>query len=378
MMKVGIIGGGASGIICAITIKHHFANANVVILERQNRIGKKLLMTGSGKCNLSNLDLSLDNYNTKIIFDTLKAFDTQKCIEFFEKIGLLVRVDDAGRVYPYSEKATTVLEVFLQELKRLKIEVRCDFNVIEIKKADQFIVYSDKYDFYNFDYVVLATGGKAAINFENNSYELAQRLGHQITPLQPGLVALKVYENTAPLAGLRMKARVFLEQKISSCGEVQFKKDGLSGIAIFDISRYCKQNTKVFLDLMPDKTKDEIIDFLKQKELENGLMGIFPKMIVWDLLRRGDNLDDIVNVIKNYQFTVKDTYGFHSAQITVGGIFNKEVSPLDFSSLVVERLYIIGEILDIDGKCGGYNLHFAWASGYLAGRKIAEQIGKED
>ena len=159
MKRIGISGGGASGIICAIAINHQDSEANVVILEKESRIGKKILMTGNGKCNLSNLDLSLDCYNTDVIYDSLLKFDSQKCIEFFERIGLMVRIDNSGRIYPYSERANNVLDILLYELKRLNVEIVCDFNVIEIKRTDEFLVYSDRYDFRNFDYLVLATGG---------------------------------------------------------------------------------------------------------------------------------------------------------------------------------------------------------------------------
>ncbi|HHU56152.1 MAG TPA: aminoacetone oxidase family FAD-binding enzyme [Acholeplasmataceae bacterium] len=377
MKRIGIIGGGASGIICAIAIKHQDSDANVVILEKESRIGKKILMTGNGKCNLSNLDLSLDCYNTDVIYDSLLKFDSQKCIEFFERIGLMVRIDNSGRIYPYSERANNVLDILLYELKRLNVEIVCDFNVIEIKRTDEFLVYSDRYDFRNFDYLVLATGGLAHINYDYQGYEIAERLGHQITPLRPGLVGVKVKENTTPLAGLRMKANVYVGEKLSY-GEVQFKKDGLSGIAIMDMSRYFMPDIKIRLDLMPDKSHDEILSFLENKNLEMALMGIFPKMIAKDLLKQSENnIYSLVNIIKNYEFTVLDTYGFTNAQITIGGVNHKEVSPFNFSSLIVDKLYIVGEILDIDGKCGGYNLHFAWTSGFLAGVDIGLK-GREE
>jgi len=377
MNKVGIIGGGAAGIISAITIKRNNPQAQVTILEKQSRIGKKILVTGNGKCNLSNLDINLKAYNTDIIADAIRLFDSQKCIDFFEELGLMVRVDESGRIYPYSEKATTVVDILLYEIERLGIKIKCDFDVIEIKKQDQFIVYSDRYDFVNFDYIVLATGGMAAINFENNGYTLAKRLGHSVTKLTPGLVGYRVVEKIKHLSGLRVKAQVSVNEHISY-GEIQFKDDGISGIAIFDLSRYIEKGSIISLDLMPEKSFDEIYQFLEHKNMEQALMGIFPKMIVKDLLTRAHSIYEIIKVIKDYRFQVIESYGFKNAQITIGGINYKEVSPLNFSSLIVNNLYIVGEILNIDGICGGYNLHFAWASGYLAGIDIANKIGREE
>jgi predicted Rossmann fold flavoprotein len=378
MKKVVIIGGGASGIFCAIAIKMNSKEeVSVTILEAQNRIGKKILVTGNGKCNLTNLDINESHYNTDLVHWAIDTFDPQTCVKYFEGLGLMTRVDEAGRVYPYSEKATTVLDVLMRELERLDIQVITEYEVSHIKKTDLFLVYSKDYRVLNFDYLVMATGGVANINFENAGYKILSDLGHSLTDLSPGLVALKTKENLKPLSGIRVKAKATIinnnQVLASTVGEILFKENGLSGIAIFELSRFHVKGCKVVLDLAYDKSESEIQTFLsKNSNLEDGLNGMFPKMISQDILKR--NGKKVVEVIKNYEFNVIDTYGFNNAQITVGGINNKEVNPFTYESFIIKDLYVIGEVLDVDGTCGGYNLHFAWASGYLAALDISKKI----
>lgn len=379
MKKVGIIGGGAAGIFCAITVKQQLKDkVKVTILERQARIGKKILQTGSGKCNLTNINIDETNYNTASLQEALKSFTPEKCISLFHDLGILTRVDDYGRVYPYSERATTVLEGLMHHLNKFGVEIICDYDVTGIKKDDKFICFS-KDGFHEFDYLVLATGGQSSVNFENHGYDLAKRLGHSINAIRPGLVAMKTKEDTKPLRGIRVKADCSLtnnDKKIASTsGEVQFRNDGLSGIAILDLSRFYKPNVKISLDLVPEMDKEKLKEFIDFNDLETSLLGMFPKMIAIDILKRSKNKPDLaIDIIKDYKFEIVGLHDFKNAQVTIGGIDFKEVSLSSYESLKVKDLYIIGEVLNIDGACGGYNLHFAWMSGYLSAHRIVKQI----
>jgi predicted Rossmann fold flavoprotein len=379
-MRIAVVGGGAAGMLCAINIKSKLKDkVDVTILERQNRLGKKLLMTGNGKCNLTNMNITVEDYNTDFVYEAIKQFSPQNCIDLFCDLGLMTRIDEEGRVYPYSEKANSVLEVLLHAINKLKIEVITDYEVDHIKKTDQFLVYSKDYQVNNFDYLVIATGGKSALNFENNSYHLLEPFNHKVTALRPGLVALKTDVSLKALSGLRVKAKatIIKGQNVlhSTVGEILFKDHGLSGIAIFELSRFYEPGVYVSLDLAYNLTDEELETFL-QEDLETRLNGLFPKMICLDLLKR--YRDNIIEGIRNYQFKIVDTYDYDNAQITVGGIDYRDVNPFTYESLLVKGLYIIGEALNVDGTCGGFNLHFAWASATLCANDITSKLNMED
>ena len=375
-MKIAIIGGGASGLFCAINIKLKLKEkVEVAILERQNRVGKKILVTGNGKCNLTNFNLSYKDYNTSFVEEALKGFSPQDCIEYFKAIGIMTRQDSEGRVYPYSEKANSVLDRFLSLLDELDIKVITDYEVSHIKRTDKFLVYSKDYRVYNFDFLVMATGGKSAVNFDNDSYQLLKEFNHKVTSFAPGLVALKSDANLKPLSGLRIKAKAKIIEKgkvlAETVGEILFKDNGLSGIAIFELSRFYKPNCTVVLDIAYDKTDEELTNFLSG-DLENRLNGLFPKMIRLDILRR--NKGNVLDVIRNYDFNIIGTYDYNNAQVTIGGIDYHDINPFTYESLLVKDLYVIGEALNVDGACGGFNLHFAWASAYSSSNDIIEKI----
>ena len=384
MKKIAIVGGGASGIACAIELKRNLKDIEVTILERLPRIGKKILMTGNGKCNITNMNLSSNNYNTEALNELLDEFNFDEAKSFFESMGLMMRVDEAGRAYPYSEKATTVLDVMLNELEKLNVETKTDYDVGEIKRTDSFLVYSNDYQVNNYDYLVMAPGGLASVP-EHNSYELLKRLGHKITDISPGLVALKTLEKTKSLSGLRVKAKATIKygnkELHSTTGEILFKNDGLSGIAIFELSRFFKKKAIISIDLIPDISDNELDKYFdNSRSMEEVLNGILPKMVSLDIVNRCKviNKENIIHALHNYEFTIVDTYGYANAQITLGGVNRKEVNPFTFASLIVEGMYIIGEVNDIDGASGGYNLHYAWGSGILAARDIIRKIKESE
>ena len=262
--KVAIIGGGASGIFCAIILKKLNKNLDVTIYEAQSKIGKKILQTGNGKCNLSNTNLTVNEYNTDLVKDLIKEFDSNKLIKILNEMGLMVRIDDEGRIYPYSEKATTVLDIFLKQLNDLKVNVITDCYINNIKYNNSYYTISDNNNNnYNCDYLIIATGGCSSINYNYNTNVLVNKLNHSVSDLFPSLCALKTKQNTKHLSGIRVKCKASIivngEVKHQTKGEVLFKDDGLSGIAIFILSKYYEKNKNcvVSLDLFDASTKDE-------------------------------------------------------------------------------------------------------------------------
>lgn len=375
--KVIIIGGGASGIASAIQIKKLNPDFQVTILEQNDRIGKKILKTGNGRCNISNSDLCPSFYNNpNFVEQCFKKTTLEEIILFFKRIGLLVKNDSTTRLYPYSESAKTVLEVFLYELNHLGIQVLCNQEVTKIKKEDKFIITSNSSVFVS-DYVIVATGSMA--QEKTKGYQLLKHLGHDITLLRPGLVALRTVENLKPLQGIRIKckASIYNNNQLAHQeeGEILFKDQGLSGILALNLSRYVGENCKVFLDLFPntENIEEELREILKYKNINDTLLGILPKMIVYEVLKRSDNsFENIYNNLRSLSFAINGDYGFEQAQIVLGGVDAAEVNA-DFSSKVIEELYVVGELLDIDGASGGYNLHFAWVSGIIAAKSIFEK-----
>lgn len=376
MKNIGIIGGGAAGLFCAAMIINNFqGDLSITILEKQARVGKKILVSGNGKCNLSNLHITKDNYNTPLIDDLLKKFNGLEVEKVFRSLGLMVKSDNEGRIYPYSERANTVLDILLKAINKKNVNVITNINIKKIEKCDQiFNVYTIDNKF-TFDYLVFSTGSKASVNYNVDGYDLLKSMRHHITKLTPSLVALKVKENVKSLSGLRVKANVKLYNDNvmvdEAFGEVLFKDDGLSGIAIMSLSRKLENNSIISLDLAFDKTKNELDEFIKEK---NNIFGILPKMICEDILKRTNNKDKVINTIKDYRFSVLDTYSFDMAQTTRGGVYLNEVDMNNFRSKIVDNLYIIGEVLDVDGTCGGYNLHFAWTSAYFSAMDIIRRL----
>lgn len=381
-LNVAIIGGGASGIFCAILLKEKLKNIDVCIYEGQNKIGKKILQTGNGKCNLSNTNLSYKNYNTRDVEDIIKDFDYNKLIKILNNWGLMTRIDEEGRIYPYSEKATTVVDVFLKKCYELGIIIKNDCYIENIDYQNGFNILSSNNQKYKSDYVIICTGGCSSINYKYNTNKLIQSLGHNITSLNPSLCALQTKENTKPLSGLKVKciAKIIVDGKVlyKTKGEVLFKDNGLSGIAIFILSQYFQKNKEniISLDLYENKSEEQLNqELINENKLEDNLIGYFPKMINLDLIKKMEN-NNIGKIIKNYNFNIIDTYGFNNSQVTKGGVLLNEINKTNCQSLKNNKLYIAGEALDVDGSCGGYNLHFAFACGYQIAKNIIKEIGE--
>lgn len=375
-MKLVIIGGGASGLMLASILKKNNANIDILILEKLDHVGKKILLTGNARCNLSNKNINENCYNNNFGFSIANSFNVEK---YFNELGLITTSDSEGRVYPYSMMASSVLNVLLESISGIEIKNNC--NVIRIiKENNKYSIKTDKNETLIADYVVLATGSKCYYK-DNNSYLIASMLNHSINKLRPALLPLKVSENLSSIENLRckVKASLLCNQKViyEDYGEVLFKKDGLSGIVIFQLSsmiaRNPMNNYQIKLDLLAQYDKEYIVDYLNKYKK---LTGMFPKMINQYILKNSPTNShyDLANTIKNLTFNVLDNMDFKNAQVSSGGINVNELNKT-LESKYNPNLYFAGEIIDVDGICGGYNLHFAFACANSIANDIIEKVG---
>lgn len=409
MIKVAVIGGGASGLACAIQIMHSIKNHNGVMLtviEKLPRVGKKILVTGNGRCNLTNMNSAVSGYRGDTAFASfaLNEYTPEKNIEFFNKMGLYTRQEEEGRVYPLSNQASSVLDALRFECERLGIETVCDYNVVHLKSVYngvmQKIIVNNR---DRFDYVVVASGGKAAKvhGTDGDSYELLKMMGHKIIPPAPALVSLNCDDFTKALKGVRSicKLRLIIdgEKTLENYGEVQFTDYGLSGIPIMQLSRFVSvspsNNIYICLDTAPDFSENEIKEYLYTRRdvqvglCENLLSGIMNKQLCITFLKECQiapnskindltdrQLDSLAKIIKCWKIKIKTARGFDFAQVTAGGADCSQFDPKTMESRICPNLFCCGEALNIDGDCGGYNLQWAWSSGRLAGRTIGERI----
>ena len=403
--KVIIVGGGASGMVAAIAAARD--GANVTILEHKDRVGKKILSTGNGRCNLTNEYMTPDCFrgdDTLIVSELLKQFGYQETCRFFEELGVILK-NRQGYIYPISDQASTILDVLRMELERLKVMLCLEHHVTAVKKtAKEFVVSTDKGTFQG-DAVILATGGKAAslLGSDGSGYTLAKQFGHHMSPVVPALVQLKGKGGFfKALSGVRTQAKVslYVEDKLagSDTGELQLTNYGISGIPVFQISRYAakglyeKKHVTAELDFLPSMSEEAFVSFVKErmavhghKTAEDFFVGMFHKKLIGVLLKEaGISFTTIMNTVsdekfhkllslcKHFKIEIEGTNDFDQAQVCAGGIKTTEVNPQTMESVYESGLYLTGELLDIDGICGGYNLQWAWATGFVAGKHAAK------
>ena len=418
--KIIIIGGGAAGMMAGIAAAR--AGAHPILLEAGERVGKKILATGNGKCNFTNLNMDEDCFHSsdpRFVGKVIDAFDEDDTLEFFESIGIIPRIRN-GYVYPRSEQAASILDALRFELERLKVEVRTGVKVdaiwYEADRPSPFRIQSGDKQIYA-DRVILAAGGCAApkTGSDGSGFTLAKALGHHIIPVVPALVQLRVKENfMKSVAGVRTQAKVhiFVNQKLAAEdeGEVQLTDYGISGIPVFQVSRHAakalrdKQAVFAVIDFLPDLEADEAVQYLKQWKknrpeapMAEILTGMVPKKmaeLVVKLCREeavftkedhkkrmsgnaAPGIWDVVDKLKNFRLHIVDTNGFDNAQVCAGGVDPSGVYPDSCQSRLVPGLYFAGEILDVDGICGGYNLQWAWSTGMIAGTHAAETTSRD-
>ena len=396
-MIIGIIGAGASGMAAAIAAAEN-PGVQVVLLERQARVGRKLSATGNGRCNLTNLNAVRGGYHGEdagFASFALKRYDVEETLNWFRSLGLFTVAEESGRVYPYSDQANSVVDVLRFALEKENIRLETGFEVEKVKKTATGFRLEGSGGSFDCDKLIVACGGLAGTKLGGtmSGYKILRSLGHKCTKLRPTLVQLKSgWSGGASLKGVRANCRAEIwhngELYAASSGELQFTEYGLSGPVIFEISRDVCQgggDWRCRLDLLPHVAEDELLAELSRRkgtllpasELLTGIVhnrlgrvltqsaGISAQRQISELSEY--ELKEVCNCVKRFEIGLTEPMGMDSAQVTAGGILTKEFDPETLESHIVPGLYACGEVLDIDGDCGGYNLQWAWSSGRMAG-----------
>ena len=396
-MRIGIIGGGAAGMAAALAASE-YENAQIVLMERQARLGKKLSATGNGRCNLSNIHASQGGYHgddRHFHEYALNQYPPTETLQWFSSLGLYTVTEPSGKVYPYSDQANSVVDVLRFSLERPNIQVLTDFEVQKVRKDGAVFSVTAKSETLEFDRLIIACGGLAGTKLGGtmSGYKLLRSFGHKCTKLRPTLVQVKTsWPGVSALKGVRANCKAVIYQNgkphRGSEGEIQFTEFGLSGPVIYEISRDACQGGgewECTLDFLPNISSDALTELLHKRsssrltaeDLFTGILhnrlgrvivkeaGIRGNLPICDL--REDQLFDAVSLAKGFTVGLTEPLGMDAAQVTAGGIVTNEFDPETMQSKLVPGLYACGEVLDVDGDCGGYNLQWAWSSGHLAG-----------
>lgn len=410
MKQLLVLGGGAAGIVAAITAAEHAPEeTRVLLLEKKKRIGKKLLATGNGRCNLSHVGITPQDYftsNQVCLTKMLSAIEQVAPLDWFEQHGLYYRADETGRIYPYSNQASDVLNLLLYWLEEHHVQVVTDCTVQKLEKTETgFLVESEGQRFTG-EVVICAFGGSAAPQFgtDGTGIRLVRPFGCKSNLQYPCLVPLRCKkEQVSGLNGIRVKADVTLwdgNTKIhQESGEIQFTEYGLSGIAVMQLSGWMGQQRKLRkpelrLNLFPQWEEQALVDFLHQRgqrmpnaNIRAFMTGLLPQRIglaVWKTLELEEDKavsafsietwQSLAQGLQNWRFTHLEPMGWEQAQTTGGGIPLSCLEPESFQVKTCPGLYLTGEMVDCAGSCGGFNLHWAFGSGILAGRHGAERL----
>ncbi|MCK5110445.1 MAG: NAD(P)/FAD-dependent oxidoreductase [Arcobacteraceae bacterium] len=404
-LSIAIVGGGASGLMCSIMLSR--AGFKVCVYEKNTKIGRKILATGNGRCNISNQNVSLSNFNStdiEFVKYPLSQFNYQKFQQFFEQLGLDLVTGENSRVYPMSLQASSVVDLLVYEAKRVGVEFILNTQIQLVKfENDKFILEYGKNQ-KEFTKVIIASGTNAMpkLGSSDSGYKFAKSFGHNIIKPFASLVQLKSdCIDTKSLSGVKIDSKVDLEINKefsqSALGDVLFTVYGISGNAILDISREASYSLSigsrvvVNLDIFPNISKDILISKLT-KRLKNSndkdkyfwLEGFIHKKLIKFVIdncgikkdkSKADELNrkDIMSLVyfmKNMKININDTKGFETAEVSAGGVDVSQVESKTMQSKLQKGLYFTGEVLDVDGQCGGYNLHWAWASGYVCANSI--------
>lgn len=393
MKKVAIIGGGASGLLCAIFCASK--NLHVDVFEQNSKCAKKILVSGNGRCNITNKNLNQNDFfsnNPSFTDFALKEFGFNEFLKFCESIGLLLDVKDDGRAYPLSNEAKSVASLLLRNAKNLGVNIHVDSKITDVKKLMN-----------NYDSVVVATGSEAAEHLGGNrdGLNFAEEFGHTIVPTYPSLVQFHLDSAVAKkMSGAKLNGEVTLlinNKKDSTCsGDILFTNYGVSGFAILDISQrasialleFAKVN--IAINLLPTFNIQKLSAHISKVAstqpnftILDILAGLLPLKIAQGVLEDlnilastcsseiGTKLSKkIANQMLNWRFVVSDTHGFRHAEVAGGGVDTREINPKTMESLKQKNLYFCGEVLDVVGRRGGYNFAFAWASAHLCAKNI--------
>lgn len=403
-MVIGIIGGGASGMAAALAAAEQ-PGVQVVLMERQARLGRKLQATGNGRCNLTNLHAGQQGYHgdrPEFAREAISAFGPQETLAWFRKLGLFTVAEPSGRVYPYSDQANSVVDVLRFALERPNIQVKLGFEVEKVKKTPDGFLVESKQEHLSCDRLIVACGGLAGTKLGGSmaGYQLLRSLGHRCTRLRPTLVQLKAaWGGIAGLKGVRANchAAIYRGETLwsESTGELQFTEYGLSGPVMFEISRDACQGLGPWhcrLDFLPEVPESVLQEELLRRRqgnlpaselltgiLHNRLGRVLTQAARISLSRQVAQLGEaelfqVAQTVKDFDVALKEPMGMDSAQVTAGGMVTAEFDEQTMESRLVPGLYACGEVLDIDGDCGGYNLQWAWSSGRLAGLSAGRNL----
>lgn len=417
---IAIIGGGAGGLAAAVCISKKL-NKNgkkykIVVIEKEQKCGRKLLATGNGKCNLTNENMSPEYYNKssrEFISPILSKYKTDKLTSFFSSLGMIFRSDSAGRVYPYSGMSADVLNTLVMNVEMYGTDIHCGVNIDKIEKQSTGFKLSAGKVSYVCKKLIIASGGKAQPNLGSKgaSYGFAKMLGLDVAAVYPALAPIPCGDNDLALVkGVRVPCCVTLKADGKTIhtekGELQLNENNVSGICVFQLSRYAgefftlgtvsgEKADKILIsaDLMPEYTQEDIEKYLEMQrrrysavKTEEIFTGMLNRKLGMFLCGRAgidtneymysvsdDNIVRLAAVVKNCTFTPSAVPSFNTSQVTAGGIKVSQINN-DMSCKKHSDLYIVGEALDVDGMCGGYNLHFAFASGIIAGNACADKL----
>lgn len=421
-----VIGGGASGLVAAIVAARK--GKQVTIIEHKDKLGKKILATGNGKCNYTNMHQEPSCYRGEDALyaqQVLEEFGVEDTIFFFKELGIYPK-ERNGYLYPNSEQASSVLDVLRLELENLNVKIVCSEHVERIdviynkdnsnsknltnlqnRNPKCFQVHTNV-TAYQAYHVILATGGMASsdLGSDGSGYKLAKSFGHHIITPVPALVQLKAYEKFfKSLAGIRVQSKInlYIQNNLiaNSIGELQLTNYGVSGIPIFEISRYASRalqemkQVDLSIDFLPDIETNEVTSLIEgriktcsYKSVESIFIGLLNKKLSYVIIKEAGISPDkpssaltkleinlLMKQIKNFRVSIESPNPFASAQVSAGGVKTNEIDSKTMESKLIKGLYLTGELLDIDGTCGGYNLQWAWSTGYLAGQASAISLG---
>lgn len=401
-----IVGGGASGIMTSIIAKDR--GLDVGIIDGNNRIGKKILSTGNGRCNITNKEINDSRYfssNKNFYSKVLNEFSHNDFIEFLYSLGLPLVELDEGKLYPMSLQASSVLDVLRLALDERNILIYLEHKVNNISyKKSNFVLQDTNNDVFTCKKLVLSCGGKSVSNSgsDGSGFSLAKSLGHNIIHPTPGLVQLKLkHSRLRSLSGIKFDGNCKLYSNKSllreEFGEILFTNYGISGPPILQISSlasrclYNKKDVSIVIDMFPNMDGKDLEEFLENhigmfsyRSIHDSLIGIINKKLIPIILKEC-GIEDIhkpafelqwnekkvlLDILKNWKFSVYDTNGFSNSQVTCGGVDTLDINDTTLESKLIPNLYFTGELLDVNGDCGGFNLQWAWSSGYVVGKNI--------
>ena len=413
-MKIIIIGGGPAGMMAAITAKKNHPDYEVMLLEKNNSLGKKLLITGKGRCNItSSLDISnfIQNIpgNGMFLYSAFQNYTNKDIINFLEKNGVKTKEERGNRVFPLSDKAKDVLDAFEREIKKFNIKVCLNTNVKEIIKKEKFMIKTDRLNDLEADKLIIATGGMSypVTGSTGDGYAWAKRLGHTVQPIKASLVPLEIKEKQdcismqgLSLRNVSIKIKDIVKNKsiYEDFGEMLFTHFGVSGPIILSASAHLiryknieellrNEKVKLYIDLKPALTEEQLdlrirrdFEEFKNKEFQNALGKLLPKKMIDYVIEKSkinpnkkvneitkEERRYLVSLLKGLELTIKCTRPVEEAIITSGGINIKEINPSTMESKIVKDLYFPGEKIEVEGYTGGFNLQIAYSTGYTAG-----------